>query len=297
MPSHRSFLPPGNHHLTLEFSGRVRDFLVHVPPSCDGSSPVATILAFHGAGSNAQFMIEFCGLAEKADEAGFVVVFPNGTGRAEGMYTWNAGHCCGHAERNQEDDVGFVRALLDELGRLVNVDPQRVYAAGMSNGGMMSYRLADEVADRFAAICSVGGPMGDETCRPARPVPVIHFHGTDDLFAPYGGGYGERSISRIDFYSVQHTIDNWVRANGCDPAPVVTRLVPAIDDGTSVEQRVYGNGKEGSEVVLHTIAAAGHTWPGREPSLKFLGRSTKNLNANDLIWDFFQRHPRANSSS
>lgn len=297
MSSRPSFLPPGRHHRTLKSSGRVRDFLIHVPPGCDGSSSVALILAFHGAGSNAQFMTEFCGLAEKADEAGFVVVLPNGTGRADGMHTWNAGHCCGHAERNQEDDVGFVNSLLDELGQLVNVDPHRVYAAGMSNGGMMSYRLADEVADRFAAICSVGGPMGSETCRPARPVPVIHFHGTDDLFAPYGGGYGERSISRIDFFSVQHTIDNWVRANGCNPDPSVTRLEPVIDDGTFVERRVYGSGNEGAEVVLYMIAGAGHTWPGRQPSLKFLGRSTKNLNANDLIWDFFQRHPRVNSPS
>lgn len=287
------FVPgPGDHHRTIDFSGRVRDFFVHVPPDYDATAPVAVILAFHGAGSNASFMSEFCGLGEKADEAGFVVVFPNGTGRAEGMYTWNAGHCCGHAERNQEDDVGFVRALLDELGRLVNVDPQRVYAAGMSNGGMMCYRLADELADRFAAICSVGGPMGSDTCQPSRPVPIIHFHGTDDRFAPYDGGVGERSISRIDFYSVQHTIDAWVKANGCQSPPVVSRLPPSINDGISIERSIYGAGREGSEVVLYTIEGAGHTWPGRQPSLKFLGPSTRNISANDILWTFFQRHAR-----
>jgi polyhydroxybutyrate depolymerase len=283
-------LNAGEHQRTLECGGRTRKFLIHIPRKADSGGPLPLVLAFHGAGSNARYMVDFSGLSEKADEAGFIVVYPDGTGRAAGMHTWNAGHCCGHAERNQVDDVGFVRALLDELFRLAPIDRNRVYAAGMSNGGMMCYRLADEMAERFAAIASVGGPMGSTECHPSRPVPVIHFHGTNDLFAPFEGGFGERSISRIDFFSIPHTIATWAKANGCPRDAVVAQLPTSTDDGTRVTRSVYGPGTDGSEVVLYTIEGAGHTWPGRQPSLAFLGSSTVQIVANDLIWEFFSAH-------
>jgi polyhydroxybutyrate depolymerase len=192
---------------------------------------------------------------------------------------------------NQVDDVGFVRSLLDDLARVVTVDAKRVFATGISNGGMICYRLASELSDRIAAIAPVSGPMGTETCSPKRPVSVMHFHGTDDQFAPFKGGKGSRSSVGINFYSVDHSIRAWVKADGCPEKPAVVQLPKKADDGTSVERATYGPGKNGSEVVLITIEGGGHTWPGREPRLNFLGKSTKNISANDLMWDFFQKHP------
>ncbi|HTI50041.1 MAG TPA: PHB depolymerase family esterase [Planctomycetaceae bacterium] len=292
MADDSSNLTPGDHRRALNVDGRARDYLVHVPKGYDGSRAFPVVLAFHGGLSNADRMVDFSGLSEKGDQAGFLAVYPNGTGRAEGAYTWNGGNCCGYAQDQNVDDVAFVRALLDDLERVARVDAKRIYATGMSNGGLMAYRLADELSDRIVAIAPVGGPMGTETCRPKRPVSVIHFHGTDDKFAPFTGGRGERSVSQTHFYSVQHSLDNWIRANGCPREPVVTALEPVVSDGTRVTKSVYGPGREQSEVVLVRIEGAGHTWPGRKPPLLFLGKSTANISANDLMWEFFEKHPR-----
>jgi polyhydroxybutyrate depolymerase len=192
---------------------------------------------------------------------------------------------------NNVDDVGFVRAILDDLGSVANIDAKRVFATGMSNGGIISYRLASELSDRIAAIAPVGGPMGTETCNPKRPVSVIHFHGTEDEYAPFKGGKGTRSISGTDFYSVDHSIKAWVRANGCPEEPVVIKLPDTVEDGMTVTKKSYGPGKGGAEVVLIEIEGGGHTWPGQEPRVKFLGKTTKDISANELIWEFFQKHP------
>lgn len=193
--------------------------------------------------------------------------------------------------RQRVDDVGFVRQLLDELARIVNVDPQRVYATGYSNGAMMSYRLASELSDRIAAIAPVAGPMGTANCKPTRPVPVIHFHGTNDRLAPFEGGVVSFGFTQVDFYSVEHSIQTWVKANGCPEKPLVTDEPDKADDGMTVKRRVYGPGKQGAEVVLVIVEGGGHTWPGRAPRQRVQGASTRDISANDLIWKFFQKHP------
>lgn len=285
-------LGPGDHHRTVEVGQLKRKYHVHVPPSYDARQPMPVVLAFHGGGSNAGQMVPFCGLSEKADQAGFVVVYPSGSGRFERVATWNGGNCCGYAMNNHVDDVAFVRALLDDLAKVVNVDAKRVYATGISNGGILSYLLASELSDRIAAIAPVGGPMGTEDCHPERPVSVIHFHGTDDNFAPYQGRRGAKSITGTLFYSVDHSIRAWVKANGCPAQPRVEKLPDKASDGMTVTRTTYGPGKDGAEVVLITIHSGGHTWPGRESRARFLGPSTKDISANDLMWEFFQRHPR-----
>lgn len=284
-------LPPGDHTCALRHRGYARSYLMHIPPQYDGSAPSPVVLAFHGGATNGEQMVQFCGLSDKADEAGFIVVYPNGTGENDVSLTWNAGNCCGYALRNEIDDVGYVRLLLNDLAGVVNVDANRVFATGMSNGGMMAYRLASELSERIAAIAPVGGPMGTEECDPQRPVPILHFHGTNDEFAPFEGGQGRKSVSGTDFYSVEHTLQAWIKANGCPAEPQVTKLPDKVADGTSIERAVYGPGREGSEVVLITIHGGGHTWPGRQPRLWFLGKSTEQISANDLMWEFFQKHP------
>jgi polyhydroxybutyrate depolymerase len=249
------------------------------------------VLVFHGGLNNAEIMVRFCGLNEKADRAGFLAVYPNGTGRGERLLTWNAGNCCGYAERTNVDDVAFVRALLDDLATVVSIDPKRVYATGISNGGMICYRLASELSDRIAAIAPVAGPMGTERCSPKRAVSVMHFHGTADEFAPFNGGRGAKSLPTINFYSVDHSIQAWVKANGCAKDPVVTRIADRAKDGTTIVRKTHAEGRDGAEVVLVMIEGGGHTWPGRATRLGFLGKTTQNISANDAMWEFFQKHP------
>jgi polyhydroxybutyrate depolymerase len=292
-------LTPGDSIRLLQVGSLDRSYRVHLPPQYDASKPAPIVLAFHGGASNAAQMVRFCGLSDKADEAGFICVYPNGTGRMHGAFTWNGGNCCGYARQNQIDDVAFVRALLSELNQVAAIDRKRVFATGMSNGAIFSYRLAAEMADQIAAIAPVAGSMGTETCNPKRPVPVIHFHGTDDDFCPFEGGRGRKSVSGTDHFSVDHTMRAWIAADGCPAEPRVERVENMREAGGGRQEdepggvvRIsYGPGRDSAEVVLYKIEGGGHTWPGRHPRLFFLGHSTKIISANDLMWEFFQRHP------
>jgi polyhydroxybutyrate depolymerase len=286
-------LAPGDHQRSLESDGRTRTYLIHVPPGCDTSRPMPLVLVLHGGGTNAKTMVRFCGLNETADRAGFLAVYPSGTGRNPNFLTWNAGTCCGEAQRQNSDDVSFIRAVLDDLASITPIDEGRVFAAGMSNGGMLAYRLACELSDRIAAITSVAGPMAIDDCRPDRPVSILHFHGTADEFAPYAGGRGPKSMIATEFRPVDSYLQFWVTANGCPPTGTATRIVPSDDaGGLAVDRQSWGPGREGSEVVLYTIHGGGHTWPGRVPLASYLGPATTAISANDLLWGFFRNHSK-----
>ena len=286
-------LVPGDYTRTLQHDGRSRSYIVHIPPGYDPKQPTPVVLAFHGSGNNAEHMIRLCGLIGTADEKGFIAVYPNGTGRLRRRLSWNGGNCCTYAQRNCVDDVGFTRCLLDDLATVANVDSKRVFATGISNGGILCYRLASELSDRIAAIAPISGTMGTAICNPERPVSVMHFHGTDDRIVPFNGGkgLGDRILGKPVFVSVDQTIQTWVKADGCPESPVVVCEPTKVDDGTSVQRKTYGPGNDGSEVVLFTINGGGHIWPERDSKGRFLGKSTHNISANDLMWEFFQRHP------
>lgn len=278
------------HTRSLTVGGLDRTYVVHAPPGLDPRAPAPVVLALHGATMTGPLMAWFSGLNAKADTAGFIAVYPNGTGRRS-SYFWNAGHCCGEAAQNNVDDVAFVRAVLDDLATVYRVDPRRVFATGMSNGAMMAYRLAAELSDRIAAVAPVAGTMACSECSPTRPVPVLHVHGTEDEYVPFGGGKGPKSISGVPHRSVTDTIAAWVRANGCRGEPAsVEELPDRTGDGTNVTRTTYRGDTVGPEVVLVAVGGGGHTWPGRSGSAA-LGRSTQNVSANDLIWEFFERHP------
>ncbi len=281
-------LGPGDHTRTVKVGPLNREFVVHIPPKNETSKPMPVVLAFHGAGSNSRQTIGLTALNEKADQAGFIVVYPEGSGRFK---TWNAGNCCGYARVTDVDDVAFVRAILDDLESAAKIDKRRVFATGISNGAMLCYRLASELSDRIAAIGPVSGTMGTERCSPKRPVSVMHFHGTDDEFLPYHGGRGEKSLPSIHFYSVDHSIEAWVNADACPEKPAVFEVPNGAGDGILVTRTTYGPGKEGAEVILFTIKGGGHTWPGRQLPFGFLGKATKDISATDLMWEFFERHP------
>ena len=276
---------------SLNVAGRLRSYCVHVPPGHDPGTPAAVVIVLHGATMTGPLMAWFTGLAQKADQAGFLAVYPDGTGRRF-SYFWNAGQCCGPAARDRVDDVAFIRAVLDDLAATYRVDPRRIFAAGLSNGAMMAYRLAAEMSDRIAAVACVGGTMAIDECRPSRPVPVLHIHGTDDEFVPFAGGVGPKSITGVRHRSVESTIDAWVRADRCETPPTVDVLPDRTRDGTRVTRTSYRGGPNGADVVLVVVEHGGHTWPGRDIGSNILGKSTRNASANDLIWEFFERHPK-----
>lgn len=282
-------LTPGNHFRILDVDGTVRSYTVHVPPEYDHERATPVVLAFHGAATNGPIMAHSTGLSEKADEAGYVVAYPNGTGKAGIFLVWNSGGFKVGRNLKLPDDVAFVVRLLDDLATVVNVDRSRVYATGMSNGGMMCYRLAAEFSDRIAAIAPVAGTMAADYPKPGRPVPVIHFHGTEDRLVPYDGPAEKAGFLSIK--SVEKSIRTWARINGCREQPEESELPDTADDGTTVTRQSYGPGTDGAEVILYTIRGGGHTWPGRDWPVRSLGKSTHDISANDLIWEFFERHP------
>ncbi len=289
-------LAHGTHERSITVGERTRKYRVYLPRSVDLERPAPVVLAFHGGGGNPDSMIRLCGLNGSADRHGFIVVYPYGSARfGERRLTFNAGNVGGYAMQQNIDDVGFTRALLDDLAGVKQIDQDRVFATGMSNGAMMAYRLASELADRIAAVAPVGGPMGTADCRPVRPVPVMHFHGTADTLAPFRGGFGvlpDGGKGVTDFFSVDHSIGKWIEANKCMPTPKIETLPDSAEDGTSVIMKTWSGGENNSEVILVEITGGGHTWPGEAPVAGFLGLSTGDISANDMMWQFFQRHPR-----
>lgn len=280
-------LAPGDHYRSLMMGQQKRLYLVHVPKNYDPKQPAQVVLALHGAMMNGPMMAWFSGLNEKSDEAGFVVVYPSGTGTSP-FLVWNAGGFRGKLAKGRADDVAFMDKLLDDLGTVVKVDGKRVYACGMSNGAMMCYRLATELSNRIAAIAPVAGTIAIEESKPNRPVPVMHFHGTKDTFVPFEMPKG-KTPSFMRLRSVQDSIRTWVKLNGCDENPK-TEVLSKEGDELKVTRTTYGGGRDGAEVVLITIDGGGHTWPGMAPPASFLGKSALNISANNLIWEFFQKH-------
>ena len=165
--------------------------------------------------------------------------------------------------RPATDDVKFVSMLLDDLATVVNVDPKRVFATGMSNGGMMCYRLAAELSDRIAAIAPVSGTIAISAYKPMRPVPIMHFHGTADKIVPFTGPNGTPKF--LTFKSVEETICLCVKTNRCPETPTVTDLPDNSRRRHHGKAEDLGPGPDGAEVVLVEIHGGGHTWPGQQP--------------------------------
>lgn len=282
-------LSPGDHQQKLLVDGRWRNYLVHIPPQYDPQRPTPVVIALHGGGVNAAFTVATSGLNRKADQANFVVVYPEGTGFGP-FLTWNAGGVLGWFGATQPNDVQFLRSLLDDLESRVNVDSRRVFATGLSNGGMMCYRLAAEMSDRIAAIAPIAGTQARDFPLPERAVPLVHFHGTRDNFVPPNGPDGTIPPF-LTFKSVAETLQLWAAHNGCPPQPTVEPLPNRVNDGTTVQKQTYAPGRAGAEVVYYRIEGGGHTWPGEFSILALVGRITYDIRANDVMWDFFQAHP------
>jgi polyhydroxybutyrate depolymerase len=249
------------------------------------------VLAFHGGGGSSANAERGFGFNPFSDREGFLVVYPQGVENH-----WNDGRIGERFPRATDiDDVGFTRSLIEDLKARYAVDPDRIYATGHSNGGFFSQRLGMELSDVLAAIGPVAGTLDPDVAAkfaPRFPVHVVELHGTDDRLVPYQGGEVAAKGGRC--LSVPEMIALWVKADGCEPRPRVETLPERDpDDGTKVKRESYAAGKTGAEVVLYTIEGQGHNWPGRPPSGAQPGRGTREIDATGVIWDFFERHPKA----
>lgn len=280
-------LAAGDHIRSLTIDETVRTAIVHVPKKYDPDRPAPLVLALHGAAMTGEAMEEFTKLNVTSEDKGFVVVYPDGTGKKP-LLTWNAGSFA-NGVGSQADDLGFLNQLLDDVETVVNVDKKRIYACGMSNGGMMCYRLAAELSKRIAAIAPVAGTMAIGDARPSRPVSVMHFHGTADALVPFEAESG-KSHFWLRTRSVADSISAWRKLDGCLNQPPRVDVLSKPDDELEVVRSVYGPGTANTEVVLIKIVGGGHTWPGELPPVKFLGKSSLSVSANELMWAFFEKH-------
>lgn len=281
-----------------------RYYTVYVPESL--ASPAPLVLSLHGGGGRSSHQIAMSQLNGLSHTHGFLAAYPEGSAGALGLQTWNAGNCCSKAASEGVDDVGFIRKLVADIAGTYAVDERRVYANGMSNGAMMSHRLACEAADLFAAVAAVAGGLnrgGDfAACAPVRPVPILMIHGTTDLIYPIRGGAGSTPFGAPEsFYPVVHetqadTLDDWRAINAATGAGRVT-----LTRGDARCQTYDGN----EPVVMCIIDPAvpvsagevvydggGHAWAGGVRHHRDQADApSRDVDASAEIWTFFANHP------
>lgn len=259
--------------------GLKRTYLFHVPKSYQPARPTPLVICIHGFGEWPAHLMEISRWNRMADEFGFLVVYPTGSGFP---LHWASNARPNEGARSQRD-VQFISDLIDQLAGKYNIDPKRVFANGLSNGGGMSFLLACRLSDRIAAIGGVSGAylMPWSEYKPQRPVPAILFHGTADKVVPYHGGPSR--MFRIPFPDVPEWVQSLAARNGCDPTP------EKLDAEGGVSGVRYTGRTQNAEVVFYTVAGGGHTWPGGVAMPAFLlGYTSPNVDATRLMWTFFQ---------
>ncbi|PYR51839.1 MAG: hypothetical protein DMF89_04580 [Acidobacteria bacterium] len=262
-------------------AGQTREYILYVPKSYDRAKPAPLVISIHGAANWPSFQMNLSQWNSLADEHGFIVAYPAGEGG--GPKTWGL-----REERtpSRMPDIIFISELIDKLEASYNIDPARIYANGLSNGGGVTFALACTLPHRIAAF----GPVAPavtlpvDWCPDARPAPMIAFHGTADRFTPYKGG--KVWLAPAAFPNVPRWAANWARRNRCGPKPVESA---AAWDVTRLE---YTDCADNASVMLYTIRGGGHTWPGGQPMPEWLvGPTSRSIDATRLMWVFFSQHP------
>jgi polyhydroxybutyrate depolymerase len=295
--------PAGNNHReSLIHDNLERTFHIHIPSSYDKSVPLSLVIALHGRGGNGESMILVTrkGFDKLSEKEGFIMVYPDGI-----ELNWNDGRmdeeANDRAHRENIDDVGFISALIDSMINNYNIDPKRVYITGISNGAIMSYRLACELSHKITAIAPVDGNIPLlllAECSPTNPVSVLAINNVNDPLVPFEGGEISGHFHRVKLgkvLSVNESIGFWVKRNMCSTTPVESEEPDrAPKDGTRVLRKEYNNGISGTDVVLYSINGGGHTWPGGFQYLPVwvIGKTSRDINASEVIWSFFKSHSR-----
>lgn len=269
-----------------------RTCVLHLPAGLDPHQPVPLVFVLHGGGGHGAQIEKSTRFDALADRENFIVAYPDGVD-----HHWNDGReNNSKAFRENVDDLAFFDALVTAVGQRHPVDPKRIYATGISNGGFMSYTLAARRANVFAAVAPVSGGIGDDLAAhfaPAAAVSLLVLQGTADPLVPYGGGEVMRNRGR--FVSTDDAIKLWLKADACAPAPVRAEL-PDRDrfDGCRVTTFTWTNPKNNVAVCLYRIEGGGHTWAGGSQYLPRLivGRVCRDFDATETIWAFFQTHPK-----
>jgi polyhydroxybutyrate depolymerase len=267
-------LQAGDNQYVVTVNGMERTYLLHIPPGLDTGKPLPIVFAFPGYDIEVHFEISdmqyMTGYNDISDKSGFLLVYPSGVSG-----TWNTGTCCGAALDQKVDEAAFIHQMITDIGKIAPIDPKRIYAVGYSLGAMMSYRAACEMSDTFAAVAPVAGGLTFSPCEPAQPVSILQIHGMKDNLVPYQGGIGGFMGGKTTFPAVQDTISSWAKLDGCTGSPQVEK------QGTIGTHTIYATCKDGSAVELYVIDGLGNNWP-----------SQYVLPASQLIWDFFQAHPK-----
>ena len=260
-------------------SGETRRYLLYVPRTYNRSRPTPLVISLHPAASWPAAERNISNWNELADAHGFIVVYPAGTGFPQ---IWRTG------PRSAETDVKFISDLIEKLEAEYNVDPQRIYVNGFSQGGGMVFVLSCRLSRRIAAVGTVSAAeeRPSSWCTDSTPVPMIAFHGTDDL-VPYHGGKSPDPFNPITFPDVRIWTADWAGRNRCAGNPTEAPVT------AHVRRLTYTDCAEDADVVLYTIEGGGHTWPGSNDLPKWLlGPTTQEVNATRLMWEFYTQHPR-----
>jgi polyhydroxybutyrate depolymerase len=262
---------------TVTVGGLERSFVVSAPASALTADRLPLLIMLHGAGGDAASFASLTGMTPLAEQSNFVVVYPNGTpgARVPGELAWNAGECCGTPARTGLDDVAFIDELITNVEVHFHTDPERVFVAGYSNGGMLSYRLVCELGERVAGIADVSGAFNVPECAAPAPTAVLIIHGTADSVVPYDGGATSAEVAeRFGAWtnaSVAAAVDSWATTNECDLEPVATTR------GAVTTSRFTSCAAD-SSLELVSIAGGAHRWPTQ-------GNSA--VAASELIVQFF----------
>ena len=253
---------------TLVHDGMNREYIIYVPNSYDGTSAVPLLLNFHGFGGSASEFINDADMRAEAEANSFILVYPQGS-CLNGASHWNPCPIDGD-NKSTADDVGFVEAMISEISSQYNLDMERIYAAGYSNGGMMAYGLANYKSDLIAAVASVSGTMLNCTGPTSHPMPVIHLHGTSDGVVSYNGSN--------DWNSVQSTLDYWTSFNNTISTPTI---YTDNTGGMTIEHYVYGQGDNSVSVEHYKYIGGDHVW---------FNEPYQGQNASNLVWSFMSKY-------
>lgn len=292
-PGEQGDQPSQQKTINLTVDGLARSFILYQPIGYNNAGKMPVLFIIHGGSGTPEGMMKIAGFKTIADREKVLLVYPAGTQK-----NWNDGRPTAPNQAGV-DDVSF----FDEMSRYLVLnyaaDETRMFATGISNGGFMSSRLGCELSEKIAAIAVVAATMEALTiapgCNPGRPVPAIYMHGTTDPLVPFTGGEMTASgTAGGTILSHFEAIEKWIAINSCSSTPVVTDLPDLANDGTTIKRRVFSGGTGGSEVVSYVILNGGHTWPQGYQYLSesIVGKTSQDINACEVIWDFFSRFQR-----